>query len=123
MTESASFSEAPQIKLSLRLDLPHGARIGPGQIVLLEQIAKSGSLRSAAETLSMSYPKALKLIKHLNALFPQSVVELSQGGTGGGGAVLSPTGHQLIEIYRQMEAQSLSVNAVTLDRLRTLLQA
>jgi len=48
--------------LSIRLTLPNGSRLGPGKADLLEAIRESGSVGGAAKALSMSYPRALKLI-------------------------------------------------------------
>ena len=48
--------------LSIRIDFPGGGRLGPGKAALLQGISETGSIRSAADALGMSYPKALKLV-------------------------------------------------------------
>jgi len=120
MREKGPNSVPSDIRLSLRLDLPDGARIGPGQIRLLEDIRASGSLRSAAIRLNMSYPKALKLVRHLNQLLRGGAVDLVQGGRGGGGARLTKAAEQLISLYREMETQSLSASQDCLGQLCAL---
>lgn len=110
------------IRLSLRLDLAPDLRIGPGQIVLLEHIDRVGSLRAAASVLGMSYPKALKLVKHLNSVVTNGAVDLAQGGSGGGGASLTSAGRELINTYREIESQSYHTNADRLAAMSTLLQ-
>src|ERR1700691_3936179 len=42
-------------RLSIRLDLVSGARIGPGKIAVLEEIARSGSISAGGRGLRMSY--------------------------------------------------------------------
>ena len=40
-------SDDPIARLSIRVDLANGARIGPGKIALLQEIARSGSISGA----------------------------------------------------------------------------
>jgi molybdate transport system regulatory protein len=44
----------PDTRLSIRLDLTSGDRIGPGKIALLEAIQATGSISAAARSLGMS---------------------------------------------------------------------
>ena len=43
-----------EARLSIRLDLVSGARIGPGKVAVLEEIARSGSISAAGRVLRMS---------------------------------------------------------------------
>lgn len=92
------------VRVSLRLDLPSGGRVGPGKIALLEAIGRTGSIAGAARLLDMSYPRAWKLVEALDAALGIAVVTRAPGGQKGGGAVLTAAGHALIARYRAVEA-------------------
>ena len=53
-------------RLSIRLDLVSGARIGPGKVAVLEEIARSGSISAAGRVLRMSYRRTWELVEDLN---------------------------------------------------------
>ena len=50
----------------------------------------------------MSYKRAWLLLDSINRAFKQPVVTAAPGGTGGGGAVLTPFGADLLERYRRL---------------------
>jgi molybdate transport system regulatory protein len=90
-------------RLSIRLDLASGARIGPGKIAVLEEIGRSGSISAAGRALRMSYRRTWQLVEELNRSLGIPVVETAAGGSGGGGAVLTDAGKTVIERYRAIE--------------------
>ncbi len=94
----------PGHRLSIRVDLSSGARIGPGKIALLEEIARSGSISAAGRVLRMSYRRAWELVEDLNRSLGSPVVATSAGGSGGGGATLTPAGETIVAQYRAIEA-------------------
>jgi molybdate transport system regulatory protein len=75
-------------RLSIRIELASGGRIGPGKIAVLEQIARTGSISAAGRTLQLSYRRTWDLVDDLNQGLGTAVVETATGGTRGGGAVL-----------------------------------
>jgi molybdate transport system regulatory protein len=89
--------------LSIRLDLASGARIGPGKVAVLEEIARSGSISAAGRVLRMSYRRTWELVEDLNRTLGVPVVETAAGGSGGGGAMLTPAGKAIVERYRAIE--------------------
>lgn len=91
-------------RLIVRLDLPSGARVGPGKIALLEAIARSGSISAAGRALGMSYRRAWELVEDLNRATGQPMVAAVTGGAGGGGARLTEAGTALVTIYRAIES-------------------
>jgi molybdate transport system regulatory protein len=93
-------------RLSIRLDLASGARIGPGKIAVLEEIARSGSISAAGRALRMSYRRTWELVEDLNSSVGTPVVETAAGGSGGGGAVLTRAGRTIVERYRAIEADT-----------------
>jgi len=90
-------------RLSIRLDLASGARIGPGKVAVLEEIARSGSISAAGRTLRMSYRRTWELVEDLNRTLGTPVVETAAGGSGGGGAALTRAGKAVVERYRAIE--------------------
>ena len=80
--------------------------MGPGKADLLEAIARTGSIRGAAEELGMSYMRAWTLVKTMNAAFRSPLVEKERGGSAQGGAQLTERGAAVLELYRTMEAKA-----------------
>ena len=95
--------------------------LGPGRVDLFELIAKTGSLRSAARRMGMSYMRAWKLVKSSNARFRLDLVEVSRGGKRGGGARLTKSGREAVALYRRMEAQTKLAVEGSWSKLRKLL--
>src|ERR1700709_289910 len=90
-------------RLSIRLHLASGARIGPGKVAVLEEIGRSGSISAAGRALRMSYRRTWQLVEDLNRSLGTPVVETAAGGSGGGGAVLTAAGMAIITRYRAIE--------------------
>ncbi len=99
----SSEAASPSDRLSIRLDLASGARIGPGKVAVLEEIARSGSISAAGRALHMSYRRTWELVEDLNRSLGTPVVETAAGGSGGGGAVLTRAGKAIVERYRAIE--------------------
>ena len=99
----SSEAAIPNDRLSIRLDLASGARIGPGKVAVLEEIARSGSISAAGRALHMSYRRTWELVEDLNHSLGTPVVEAAAGGSGGGGAVLTRAGKAIVERYRAIE--------------------
>ena len=79
--------------------------IGPGKADLLESIAASGSISESARRLGMSYRRAWRLVDTMNRCFREPVVVSATGGTGGGGARVTPFGRDVLARYRRLEAR------------------
>ena len=94
--------------------------IGPGKAALLEGIARSGSISAAGRDMGMSYKRAWSLVETMNAMFAAPLVASARGGPGGGGAVLTETGHAVLALYRRIEADAADAIAPALDALRKL---
>jgi molybdate transport system regulatory protein len=95
--------------LSIRIDFAPDLRIGPGKVLLLEQIAALGSIAASCRALNMSYRRAWELIDELNGIFGQPVVVSKSGGKKGGGAALTPLGLTVISRYRAIERAAATV--------------
>lgn len=107
----SSAAAPPAARVSIRLDLPGGARVGPGKIALLEEIARHGSISAAGRALRMSYRRAWELVEDLNRHFGTPVVAAVTGGSGGGGARLTEAGSGLVAAYRAIEQATTAAAA------------
>lgn len=67
-----------------------------GRVVLLERVGQEGSVSAAAKALNMSFSHAWGLVKSMNALSDEPLVETRAGGKGGGGAWLTPAGQRAV---------------------------
>src|SRR5262245_12622988 len=99
---------APQLQPRLRFPDDSAEAFGPGKAELLRHIAATGSIRTAAKELDMSYNRAWQLVTAMNALFRTPLVERNRGGGTGGGAVLTPLGEQVLGLYTRMEETTLA---------------
>ena len=93
-------------KLSIRIDLASGDRIGPGKIALLEAIRSTGSISAAARSIGMSYRRAWLLVDEINQTLREPAVKAEIGGARGGGAVVTPVGERVVGLYRTIESQA-----------------
>jgi molybdate transport system regulatory protein len=103
-TDSPAGIWYPPPRVVIRLDFTDRGRVGPGKIMLLEQIAHTGSIAQAARALGMSYPRALTLLAQLDATLGEPAVIRTAGGAHGGGTALTPPGNNLVNRYRAIEA-------------------
>ena len=108
---------APALVPRLRIVQAGKPPFGPGKAELLEYIAATGSIRTAAQEMGMSYPRAWSLVREMNALFVSPLVTRTRGGGTGGGATLTPLGETVLRLYARMEAAS---QAATRADWRTL---
>ena len=105
--------------LSLRIDLDPERRIGPGKILLLENIREFGSISAAGRAMEMSYKRAWDLVDEINRVCRRPAVERQTGGKNGGGAILTPFGVSLVARYRKIEREAASAVRKELAALRT----
>ncbi len=105
------------LRLSIRIDLPGGGRVGPGKVALLEAIGREGSISAGGRALRMSYRRAWALVEELNAALGTALVVAAAGGAGGGGARLTPAGAALVAGYRAIEQGATALAARQLAAL------
>ena len=107
----------PRAQLWLRVELGDGHRLGPGKIELLEKIDEHGSISAAGRSMQMSYRRAWLLVESINASFREPAVVTQQGGTLGGGAVVTELGREIVRRYREIEQRALSAASESLNAL------
>ena len=111
---SESLSAAPirphetdvSTRLSVRIDLASGGHLESGKIALLEAIQAQRTISGAARSLRMPYLRALKCVQAINNALCAPAVVTDVGGRNYGGAVLTPIGTQIVDLYRAMEASA-----------------
>lgn len=79
-----------------------GGRLDDKLVKLLAGIQESGTLRSAAEALGLSYRKAWGDIRKAEKFIGFSLVEKVRGGKDGGLSRLTADGAELVEAFGQL---------------------
>ena len=92
-----------QIKGRIWLETDQGHQLGPGRQKLLLAIKELGSITEAAKKMKMSYRHAWEIIKQLNSVSDELIVEKNSGGKGGGGSKLTTAGEALLKQYEQCQ--------------------
>ena len=104
-------------RAAIKIDFGTEVRLGPGKVRLLELIAETGSISAAARQMEMSYRRAWLLIDEVNGIFGNPVVETATGGTGGGGAKITPLGEAVIAAFRDIERNATDLVQTKLAKL------
>ena len=79
--------------------------LGPGRVELLGHIERHRSISRAAKEMNMSYRRAWSLVRDMNEAAGEPLVELTTGGSGGGGATLTARGKEAIALYQLITKQ------------------
>jgi molybdenum ABC transporter molybdate-binding protein len=93
------------------------AIIGKGRLELLTGIDRYHSISEAARRINMSYRHAWLLVQSMNRAAAEPLVEATTGGTGGGGAALTPFGRRVISIFSKLQEQLEQSASLLLPRL------
>jgi len=79
--------------------------MGRGPVRLLQGIERLGSINQAAKEMNMSYVKALKMIKTIEACLDGKILITKIGGKEHGGAELTPLAKKCIELFTAYETE------------------
>ncbi len=82
---------------SLKLHSALGHEAADKRIDILRRIGEAGSISEAARSAGVSYKAAWQALDTLSNLAGTALVESAVGGSGGGGARLTPAGGQLLQ--------------------------
>ncbi|MBZ0260399.1 MAG: LysR family transcriptional regulator [Hyphomicrobiales bacterium] len=104
-------------RAAIKIDFGTEVRLGSGKVRLLELIAETGSISAAARQMEMSYRRAWLLIDEVNGIFGSPVVETATGGTGGGGARITPLGEAVVAAFRDIERNATDLVQTKLAKL------
>ena len=116
-------NKRPELKPRFRVVCGENIALGPGKVELLRLLLETESLNEAARRLDMSYMRAWKLVKIMNACFREPVAVAARGGKTGGGMSLTKTGRRALTIYEQMETRALRSTSAQWKELRKLLRS
>ena len=87
------------------MEVNGGKVIGHGRVELLERIHASGSIRQAALQMKMSYKQAWDMVNHINSNFTSPIVISHRGGKGGGNAVVTEAGLNLVKEFHLLQVK------------------
>ena len=108
--------DATTLRLQMWFETPDGVLFGLGRLILLQQIAESGSLKAASEKLGMSYRAAWGKLKTTEQIMGVRLTEKHTGKRAG--YRLSQAGMDLCRKYRELMDD---VETFALDRAEQLL--
>lgn len=112
-----------QADISLIIHLQEKRFADPRRIALLKEVRNTGSISQGAKLAGISYKSAWDAINEMNQLSDQPLVNRATGGKGGGGAMLTPRGERLIQLFellgqvQQRAFDALQDDAIPLDSL------
>jgi molybdate transport system regulatory protein len=107
MTKARTKAHAPAVSYEGAL----GHAFSDKRIEILRLTGACGSISQAARDAGVSYKAAWQAIDTLTNLAGVALVERAVGGSGGGGASLTPAGLQLLDAAEQVEAARRKVLA------------
>lgn len=87
----------PMTRPKLQLAAALGHEMADKRLDILRRIGQAGSISKAARGAGVSYKAAWQAIDTLSNLAGSALLERTIGGSGGGGAHLTPAGERLIE--------------------------
>jgi molybdate transport system regulatory protein len=96
-------------RFKIWLEKDGGVAFAEGRRMLLEAVDRLGSLNAAAKELGMSYRAAWGKIKATEKALGIKLLEVTTGGKGGGGAVLTPEAKELILKYKHFSDKMSSL--------------
>ena len=112
-------NKAYRLNGRLWLETDDGRFLGIGRLELLAQIAALGSISKAAQAMGMSYKRAWDLVSSMNAQAAAPLVATHTGGSRGGGAVVTPAGHEAMAVFEALQARFQAFMAAESQLLQT----
>jgi molybdate transport system regulatory protein len=95
------------IKTKLYLVNQEGEKfMGIGVLWLLKQVEQTGSLRSAASAMGISYSKAYAMVRNLEKQLGMAVVDRRRGGASHEGSSVTEFGRQFIVLYDRFQGKA-----------------
>jgi molybdate transport system regulatory protein len=92
-----------QVKVKLSLADSRGAPfMGVGLAWLLRRIESMGSIQTAAQDMGLSYAKAHRILKGLEAATNRTFLVRRKGGNDRGGARLTPYALRFVDRYERL---------------------
>ena len=90
------------VKGTFSIELETGLKINPRIFSLLQLIETTGSLKTAATMLGLSYSHAWNTLYKINCQLNAPILITQRGGKGGGVATLTESGVALLRQYEKL---------------------
>jgi molybdate transport repressor ModE-like protein len=104
-------NQKPHLAFKIWLETDKGYVFGPGIYSLLCVLREKGTLKEAANTLSMSYRYAWGLLHKAERTLGEPLIITHKGGRhGGGGTEITKTGIHFIEDYSRLNENTLIIS-------------
>lgn len=91
-------------RLNVWIEVGGEVALSAWRVELLEAVAETGSITSAAERMNIGYRQAWAKLHECEERLGVQLVETTVGGSGGGGALLTPAGRDYVDKYRRFYA-------------------
>ena len=91
-------------RFNLWVETDGGVVLSAWRVRLLEAIDGSGSIRAAAEELSVPYRRAWEKVHEMEARCGRRLIDTEVGGEGGGGAHLTADARDLVRRFHRFES-------------------
>lgn len=91
-----------RVRTKMWLEINGQRLMGEGRAQLLRQIQETGSINAAASRMGISFRKAWSMVKDMEEVLNQSIVEKTRGGLRGGATKLNPAAIELLEHYESI---------------------
>jgi len=98
-----SDNQVIRIRTKMWLEANGQRLIGEGRAQILRQIQESGSINAAATQMNISFRKVWSMVKDMEDVLQQPLVEKTRGGLKGGATKLTPTAIELLEQYESIQ--------------------
>ena len=87
--------------------------MGPRYLRFLDAVERTGTIRAAGQVVGWSYRTCLNRIRQMERVLGAKVLDTTRGGSGGGGARVTPAARRLIKVfaYWRREVDRLSLAA------------
>ena len=82
--------------------------IGKGVRIMLDAIDEHKSIKKACESIGLSYPKAMRMLKTIESELGFAIVISEKGGSHHGGTLLTEKGKTVLECYREIENETVA---------------
>lgn len=107
-------------RIFIRLPIGNAGALGPHTVRMLELVRETGSIRTSAKAMKISYGYACRLLQDAEKIFGAPVTEGQSGGAHGGGSSLTRLGQSIIKYYRAIESQAARAIRTELTALKRL---
>jgi molybdate transport system regulatory protein len=93
--------------------------MGPRYLRFLDAVERTGTIRAAGQVVGWSYRTCLNRIRQMERVLGAKVLDTTRGGSGGGGARVTPAARRLIKVFAHWRRE---VDRLSLAAFRKILR-